>query len=143
MLSITIVAFRIRPSLPLAPDGYSSFAYVAGGNFNIGLWQGEDKESYRRKGWGLSAGISLGYKFYLSKHFRLDLNLGIGYAHLQFDKYLLGGEWNGYALELKNTRAWFAHGLRQVADRTVAVQGHAARGRLLLARNDAHPVIKR
>jgi hypothetical protein len=26
---------------------------------------------------------------------------------------------------------------REVADRTVAVQGHAARGRLLLARNDA------
>ena len=40
-------------------DGFYLGPYVAGGNFNIGLWQGEDKESYRRKGWGLSAGISL------------------------------------------------------------------------------------
>ena len=88
-------------------DGFYVGPYVEGGNFNVGLWQGEDKESFRRKGWGLSAGVSLGYKFYLSKHFRLDLNLGLGYAHIQFDKYQLGGEWNGYALELKNTRAWY------------------------------------
>ncbi len=59
------------------------------------------------KGWGISAGLSLGYKFYLSKRFRLDLNLGLGYAHLQYDKYQLGGEWADYPLELKDTRAWF------------------------------------
>ena len=88
-------------------DGFYLGPYVEAGNFNIGFWRGEERESYRYKGWGISAGLSLGYKFYLSKRFRLDLNLGLGYAHLQYDKYQLGGEWAGYPLELKDTRAWF------------------------------------
>ena len=88
-------------------DGFHLGPYVEAGNFNIGFWRGEERESYRYKGWGISAGLSLGYKFYLSKRFRLDLNLGLGYAHLQYDKYQLGGEWADYPLELKDTRAWF------------------------------------
>ena len=88
-------------------DGFYLGPYVKAGNFNIGFWRGEERESYRYKGWGISAGLSLGYKFYLSKRFRLDLNLGLGYAHLQYDKYQLGGEWADYPLELKDTRAWF------------------------------------
>ena len=88
-------------------DGFYLGPYVEAGNFNIGFWWGEERESYRYKGWGISAGLSLGYKFYLSKRFRLDLNLGLGYAHLQYDKYQLGGEWADYPLELKDTRAWF------------------------------------
>ena len=88
-------------------DGFYLGPYVEAGNFNIGFWRGEERESYRYKWWGISAGLSLGYKFYLSKRFRLDLNLGLGYAHLQYDKYQLGGEWADYPLELKDTRAWF------------------------------------
>ena len=88
-------------------DGFYLGPYVEAGNFNIGFWRGEERESYRYKGWGISAGLSLGYKFYLSKRFRLDLNLGLGYAHLQYDKYQLGGEWADYPLELNDTRAWF------------------------------------
>ena len=88
-------------------DGFYLGPYVEAGNFNIGFWRGEERESYRYKGWGISAGLSLGYKFYLSKRFRLDLNLGLGYAHLQYDKYQLGGEWADDPLELKDTRAWF------------------------------------
>ena len=88
-------------------DGFYLGPYVEAGNFNIGFWRGEERESYRYKGWGISAGLSLGYKFYLSKRFRLDLNLGLWYAHLQYDKYQLGGEWADYPLELKDTRAWF------------------------------------
>ena len=88
-------------------DGFYLGPYVEAGNFNIGFWRGEERESYRYKGWGISAGLSLGYKFYLSKRFRLDQNLGLGYAHLQYDKYQLGGEWADYPLELKDTRAWF------------------------------------
>ena len=90
-------------------DGFYLGPYVEAGNFNIGFWRGEERESYRYKGWGISAGLSLGYKFYLSKRFRLDLNLGLGYAHLQYDKYQLGGEWADYPLELKDTRSWFGH----------------------------------
>ena len=36
----------------------------------------------------------------------LDVNLGVGYAHLQYNKYLLGGEWAHYPLEKKNTKMW-------------------------------------
>lgn len=37
-------------------DGFYIGPYAMYGNFNIGLYKGEDKESYRRKGWGVSAG---------------------------------------------------------------------------------------
>ena len=87
-------------------DGFYIGPYAMYGNFNIGLYKGEDKTSYRDKGWGVSAGVSLGYKFYLSRRFRLDVNLGVGYAHLQYNKYLLGGEWAEYPLEKKKTKMW-------------------------------------
>ena len=59
---------------------------------------------------------------------RQVLDLGLEAQHLL---ERLGG------LLDERRRIGHTHGLRQVADRTVAVQGHAARGRLLLARNDA------
>ena len=102
--------YYVKPRYYYTNNMYGGFylgPYVEAGNFNIGFWRGEERESYRYKGWGISAGLSLGYKFYLSKRFRLDLNLGLGYAHLQYDKYQLGGEWADYPLELKDTRAWF------------------------------------
>lgn len=88
-------------------DGFYAGPYAMYGNFNIGFKNNDkNKESYRRKGWGVSAGISFGYKFYLAKRFRLDLNMGLGYAHLQYNKYLLGGEWAEYPLSKKNTKQW-------------------------------------
>lgn len=87
-------------------DGFYIGPYIQGGNFNIGLYRGQDRDSYRYVGWGLAAGATLGYKFYLGKRFRLDVNLGVGYAHLQYDKHTLGGEWANYPLEIKNTKAW-------------------------------------
>lgn len=87
-------------------DGFYVGPYVMVGNFNVGLYRGEGKNSFRYKGWGTSGGVSLGYKFYLAKRFRVDLNLGVGYAHLQYDKYQLGGEWAEYPLSCKDTKAW-------------------------------------
>jgi hypothetical protein len=89
-------------------DGFYIGPYAMYGNFNIGLKnKDDDKTSYRRKGWGLSTGISTGYKFYLSSRFRLDVNLGLGYAHMQYDKFQLGGEWADFPLEKKKTKAYF------------------------------------
>ena len=89
-------------------DGFYLGPYVEAGNFNIGFWRGEERESYRcTRGGAFPWFVALMPKFYLSKRFRLDLNLGLGYAHLQYDKYQLGGEWADYPLELKDTRAWF------------------------------------
>ncbi len=88
-------------------DGFYIGPYAMMGNFNIGLAKnGSVEDRYRHVGWGMSTGVSLGYKFYLSPRLRLDINLGLGYAHLQADKYMLGGEWAEYPIERKNTIAW-------------------------------------
>lgn len=87
-------------------DGFYMGPYAMYGNYNIGFYKGDDVDSYRYKGWGVSGGMSLGYKFYLSKRFRLDANMGLGYAHLQYNTYLLGGEWAEYPLSIKDTKAW-------------------------------------
>lgn len=88
-------------------DGFYIGPYAMAGNFNIGLKnKNEEKTSYRRKGWGMSTGLSAGYKLYLSGRFRLDFNIGVGYAHLQYDKYELGGEFAKYPLDVKKTKSY-------------------------------------
>jgi len=88
-------------------DGFYVGPYAMYGNFNIGLIKDDDKaSSVRRKGWGVSGGVSAGYKFAFGTRWALDVNLGLGYAHLQYDKYPLGGEFVNYPLELKKTRQW-------------------------------------
>lgn len=88
-------------------DGFYVGPYAMAGNFNIGLKnKNEEKTSYRRKGWGVSAGVTAGYKFYLSSRFRIDANIGIGYAHLQYDKFQLGGEFVDFPEEIKKTKSY-------------------------------------
>lgn len=88
-------------------DGFYLGPYVMYGDFNVGIDRGGiNTNGTRNQGWAVSAGVSLGYKFFLSKRFRLDLNLGVGYAHLQYDKFNLGGEWADYPLERKKTKWW-------------------------------------
>lgn len=77
------------------------------GNFNIGLLKKNDPLlSYRRKGWGVAGGVSTGYKFAFNSRWGIDLNIGIGYAHLQYDKFNLGGEYVSFPLEKKKTKVW-------------------------------------
>ncbi len=87
-------------------DGFFIGPYGMYGNFNIGLFRNGDKKSYRRKGWGVSAGISTGYKFAFNPRWGLELNIGIGYAHIQYSKYYLGGEYADFPLERKKTKVW-------------------------------------
>jgi hypothetical protein len=88
-------------------DGFYVGPYTMYGSFNIGLIENHDKaSSVRRKGWGVSGGITAGYKFALGTRMGLDINIGLGYAHLQYDKYPLGGQYVDYPLELKNTKKW-------------------------------------
>lgn len=87
-------------------DGFYLGPYAMFGNFNLGFYQGADVQSFRYKGWGVSSGVSLGYKLYLTKRFRLDINMGLGYAHLQYNTHLLGGEWAEYPLSIKDTKPW-------------------------------------
>lgn len=88
-------------------DGFYVGPYIMYGDYNIGIKKKDDtKTSNRYQGWGLSTGVSLGYKFYLSRRLRLDVNLGLGYAHLQYDTYELGGEYADYPTSIKDTRSW-------------------------------------
>ncbi|MDR1415604.1 MAG: DUF3575 domain-containing protein [Odoribacteraceae bacterium] len=103
--------YHVSPSHYYTNDSWDGFyvgPYALYGQFNIGLFRHGDKDqSVRRKGWGVSGGLSTGYKFYLSPRFKIDINLGLGYAHLQYNKYKLGGEYAGFPMEQKATKAWF------------------------------------
>ena len=88
-------------------DGFYVGPYAMFGNFNIGLLKNNDiEQSRRRVGWGVSGGVTAGYKFAFGTRWALDLNIGLGYAHLQYDKYALGGEYVQFPLEVKETREW-------------------------------------
>ena len=87
-------------------DGFYLGPYAMYFDFNMGRKKHEEMSENRRyTGWGISGGVSVGYKMYLSKRFRLDFNLGLGFAHLQYDTYILGAE-NTRPIAKKDTRAW-------------------------------------
>lgn len=45
----------------------------------------------RYQGWGAGAGIAYGYAFILGKHWNLELELGVGYAYLNYDIFSCSG----------------------------------------------------
>lgn len=59
------------------------------GRYNIGqvpFLPGLDTYTYRGKLYG--AGVSYGYHFALGKRWGLELNAGLGYTYLEYDKYV-------------------------------------------------------
>lgn len=96
------VRYYVNPNNYYTNDSWDGFyfgPYAMYGNFNIGLLRHNDAlQSYRREGCGASGGISTGYKFAFDSRWGLDLNIGIGYAHIQYDKYYLGGEYLQFPL---------------------------------------------
>lgn len=76
-------------------DGFYIGPYAMYGNYNVG-WPKKglaNLENDRRVGWGVSTGVTTGYKFSFNSRWGLDLNIGFGYVFLQYDKYPLGGEY--------------------------------------------------
>ena len=70
--------------------------HALGGEFNVGLiknnirFLGNDYSpltDHRYQGWAVGAGIAYGYAFILGKHWNLELEVGVGYAYLNYDKY--------------------------------------------------------
>jgi hypothetical protein len=55
--------------------------------FNVGGVGSDYMKDYRYQGdlWG--GGISYGYQFYLAPRWILEAAIGVGYAHLNYDKY--------------------------------------------------------
>lgn len=52
------------------------------GKYNGGL------KKYRYDGWLAGAGISYGYQWIIGKRWNLETEIGVGYAYLDFDKYI-------------------------------------------------------
>ena len=56
--------------------------HAHGGKYNGGL------EKYRYEGWFAGGGVSYGYQWIIGKHWNLETEIGVGYAYLDYDKYL-------------------------------------------------------
>ncbi|MCD8165058.1 MAG: DUF3575 domain-containing protein [Bacteroides sp.] len=47
-------------------------------------------DDYRYQGKLYGGGVSYGYHWIISKHFSIEATIGVGYAHLKYDKYECG-----------------------------------------------------
>lgn len=74
-------------------NGHFLGVHLIGGGFNVGnvsffpfsIW--DSLEDYRFKGHALGGGISYGYAWMLGKHWNLEAEVGVGYAHAWYDQY--------------------------------------------------------
>ena len=70
--------------------------HALGGQYNFGNlsnhinFLGSDLSKlsdYRYQGWAVGGGLAYGYAFILSRHWNLELELGVGYLYTEFDKF--------------------------------------------------------
>ncbi|MDR2890427.1 MAG: DUF3575 domain-containing protein [Alistipes sp.] len=105
------VRYYVKPRYYYTNDMFDGFyvgPYVMYGMYNVGFATHKNPlDDKRYVGWGISGGASIGYKFYLSRRFRLDLNVGIGLAHLQHDIHTLGADYAMVTLARDKTMLWF------------------------------------
>lgn len=55
--------------------------------YKLPLLFGKNSKDYRHEGYAIGAGFSYGYQFLLSKHWNIELNVGIGYAYLNYSRF--------------------------------------------------------
>lgn len=60
--------------------------YNVGGS-NIPLGRLSELKDHRYEGFAYGAGLSYGYQWMLSRQWNFELNIGAGYAYLDYDKY--------------------------------------------------------
>ena len=88
-------------------DGFYIGPYAMYANYNVGFRRVEPvNDNDRFLGWAISTGLNIGYKIYLSRLFRLDFNLGLGYAHLEYETYRLGKEFAKAPKDGIDTSSW-------------------------------------
>ena len=58
------------------------------GGHNLPLLLGKGSKEFRHEGWLAGGGLSYGYQLPLAKNLNVEFNIGVGYAHLKYDKYL-------------------------------------------------------
>jgi hypothetical protein len=58
-----------------------------------------EADYYRYDGWTMGAGVSVGYMWYLSRHWSFEANVGLGVNYTSYDKYLqpvCGAYWGSF-----------------------------------------------
>lgn len=76
-------------------NGWFFGLHVHGGQMNVGginipfILQNKHKEmkDHRYEGYFYGGGVSAGYHWILSRRFSLEATLGIGYAHVEYEKF--------------------------------------------------------
>ena len=75
--------FRYWPCTPFSGHFFGVHAHYAAYNIG-GLWPARHN---RYEGWLAGAGLSYGYQFAFSDHLGLELEVGAGYAYLDYDMF--------------------------------------------------------
>lgn len=65
---------------------------VLGSQYNIAGYKmpflfGKNSKDYRHEGYAVGAGFSYGYQFILNQYWNIELNVGIGYAYLNYSRF--------------------------------------------------------
>lgn len=77
-------------------NGHFLGFHLHGGSYNIGnidtgmQFLGTDLSQlrdYRFQGWFVGAGVGYGYSWILSKHWNIEVELGLGYAYSEYEKF--------------------------------------------------------
>ena len=92
MLKLAMVSPEMRYWFCDKFNGHFVGAHAMAGVFkttglNLPFSPFEDVAQYRYKGSFYGAGASWGYQFILGKHWNLGLNLGLGYAYIDWEKF--------------------------------------------------------
>ena len=81
-------------------QGHFLGAHLLGGLYNVGYIDTDIKifgsdfsklKNHRYQGYAVGCGIAYGYAWSLSRHFNLELEVGIGYVNTEYDKFECGG----------------------------------------------------
>ena len=58
------------------------------GNKMFGSVESRPMLDHRYQGWLAGGGLTYGYQWLLGRHWNLEASIGVGYAYLDYDKYL-------------------------------------------------------
>ena len=73
-------------------NGHFLGFHLLGGEYNMakiklpfGIYP--NLETTRYQGWGVGAGITYGYQWLLSKHWGMEMAIGVGYVYSEYDRF--------------------------------------------------------
>ena len=70
-------------------DSHFLGLHILGGKYNVSGYNVSKlfEEEFRYDGWILGSGFSYGYHWIWDPRWRMEFNLGLGYAYLEYDRY--------------------------------------------------------